>query len=139
MESPKTATSQDSKLHFLDYWRIIRIRKTIILAVFLLVVITVTAVTLSLTQVYMSTARMRVEKDTADISPFGGGSVQQFDAYFLATEFEVFKSRMILDRVKLCDRTWVAPALADGRLYVRDRAGIYCYDLRTEFRQPPRG
>ncbi|MFM8359764.1 MAG: GumC family protein [Verrucomicrobiota bacterium] len=102
MESPKAGTgqgSQDAQLHFLDYWRIIRIRKTIILAVFLLVVITVTAVTLTLPQVYMSTARMRVEKDTADITPFGGGPVQQFDAYFLATEFEVFKSRMILDRV----------------------------------------
>jgi outer membrane protein assembly factor BamB len=40
------------------------------------------------------------------------------------------KSCTIVDRVKLCDRTWVAPALADGRLYVRDRAGIYCYDMR---------
>ncbi|NLF72874.1 MAG: PQQ-binding-like beta-propeller repeat protein [Candidatus Anammoximicrobium sp.] len=41
------------------------------------------------------------------------------------------KSCTILDRVKLCDHTWVFPALANGRLYVRDRAGIYCYDMRT--------
>jgi outer membrane protein assembly factor BamB len=49
------------------------------------------------------------------------------------------KSCMILDRVKLCDRTWVHPALADGRLYVRDRAGIYCYDLRPTESAPRRG
>ena len=33
----------EAKLHFLDYWRIIRIRKMVILTVFLLVVITTTA------------------------------------------------------------------------------------------------
>ena len=36
MDALKTTTPQETKLHFLDYWRIIRIRKTVILAVFLL-------------------------------------------------------------------------------------------------------
>ena len=36
----------------------------------------------------------------------------------------------ILDRMKLCNRTWVHPALANGRLYVRDRAEISCYLMR---------
>jgi len=36
----------------------------------------------------------------------------------------------ILDRMKVCNRTWVHPALADGRLYVRDRTGISCYLMR---------
>jgi outer membrane protein assembly factor BamB len=44
------------------------------------------------------------------------------------------KSCTILDRQKLCGRTWVHPALAYGRLYVRDQAGIYCYDMRTAYR-----
>ena len=39
------------------------------------------------------------------------------------------KSCTILDRVKLCGRTWVHPALANGRLYVRDQAAVYCYDM----------
>jgi hypothetical protein len=39
------AQQAEAKLHFLDYWRIIRIRKTVILLVFLLVVITATLVT----------------------------------------------------------------------------------------------
>ncbi len=45
MDPLKTPPPQETKLHFLDYWRIIRIRKTVILAVFLLVVITATLVT----------------------------------------------------------------------------------------------
>ena len=45
MDSLKTQAPPENKLHFLDYWRIIRIRKTVILAVFLLVVITATLVT----------------------------------------------------------------------------------------------
>ena len=39
MDALKAQPPQETKLHFLDYWRIIRIRKTVILAVFLLVVV----------------------------------------------------------------------------------------------------
>ncbi len=45
MDPLKQQPQQESRLHFLDYWRIIRIRKTVIIAVFLLVVITSTLVT----------------------------------------------------------------------------------------------
>jgi len=36
----------------------------------------------------------------------------------------------ILDRQKLCEKTWVHPALAYGRLYVRDKNMLYCYDMK---------
>ena len=52
------ASSTDSKLHFLDYWRIIRLRKAIILTVLFLVVATVTVVTYFLTPMYVSTAEI---------------------------------------------------------------------------------
>src|SRR5215471_5478987 len=91
---------QETKLHFLDYWRIIRIRKTVILAVFFLVVITSTVVTFLLTPAYSSTARIKVERDQTDI---GGISSQQmpnaYDPYFIQTEFEVIKSEVILTNV----------------------------------------
>ena len=67
MELSKSSPQPDSKLHFLDYWRIIRIRKVIIIAVFLLVLITVTGVTFVLPEVFSSMARIKVEKDTPDI------------------------------------------------------------------------
>ncbi|MBN8247944.1 MAG: capsular biosynthesis protein, partial [Verrucomicrobia bacterium] len=100
MEAPRPASPAESKTHFLDYWRIIRIRKIIILAVFLLVIITVTAVTFVMPEAFSSTARLKVDKDTPDIQLWGmGGGAQSYDPYFLTTEFEVLKSRAILDGV----------------------------------------
>src|SRR6476660_2795024 len=99
MDPLKVPASQENKLHFLDYWRIIRIRKTVILAVFLLVVITATLVTFILPETYASKARIKVEREQTDI-PFNdrmGGS--QYDPYFLQTEFETIKSERVLSNV----------------------------------------
>src|SRR5207249_3278646 len=100
MDPLKVPASQESKLHFLDYWRIIRIRKTVILAVFLLVVITATLVTFILPESFSSSARIKVERDQSDIQgmmehSFGGS----YDPYFIQTEFEVIQSEVILGKV----------------------------------------
>jgi polysaccharide biosynthesis transport protein len=106
MENVKTATSNPTfnvpevKLHFLDYWRIIRIRKTVILAVFLLVTITTTVVTFVLPKAYASTVRMKVEKDAPDVAGINlerqsGG----YDPYWMQTEFETIQSKSILHKV----------------------------------------
>ncbi len=104
MDAPKVPTpspgGSDSKLHFLDYWRVIRIRKTVILAVFLLVVLTTTAVTFILPESYLSTVRISVDKDVSDITPFGFPQASTtFDPYFIQTEFEKIKSKSVLHRV----------------------------------------
>src|SRR6266849_4596783 len=67
MDPLKAAPAQETKLHFLDYWRIIRIRKTVILAVFLLVVITATLVTFILPESFSSSTRVKIERDAPDI------------------------------------------------------------------------
>src|SRR6266478_7810086 len=100
MDPLKVPAPQETKLHFLDYWRIIRIRKTVILAVFLLVVITATLVTFILPESYSSKARIKIERDQSDIpgmstAQFGGG----YDPYFIQTEFEVIQSELILGKV----------------------------------------
>ncbi|MDC0325768.1 Wzz/FepE/Etk N-terminal domain-containing protein, partial [bacterium] len=69
---PNQQQQSDSKLHFLDYWRIIRIRKTVILAVFLLVVLTTTIITFLLKPTYASSVRIAIEKDNSDITPLMG-------------------------------------------------------------------
>jgi len=101
MDPLKAPPPQETKLHFLDYWRIIRIRKTVILAVFLLVVITATVVTLSLTPSYRSTARIKVERDQSDIAGMTGPQMVglQYDPYFIQTEYEVIQSELILERI----------------------------------------
>jgi len=43
---------KETTLHFLDYWRVIRSRKEIVMAVFFLVVITGTAYTFTLPKIY---------------------------------------------------------------------------------------
>jgi capsular exopolysaccharide synthesis family protein len=101
MDPLKVAPPQETKLHFLDYWRIIRIRKTVILAVFLLVVITATVVTFVLPELFSSTARIKVERDQPDISSVQGGPQMSgmYDPYFIQTEFEVLQSEVILGNV----------------------------------------
>jgi capsular exopolysaccharide synthesis family protein len=101
MDSNKTVPQPETKLHFLDYWRIIRIRKTVILAVFLLVVITTTIVTFIMSETYSSSARIRIEHNVSDIGPLAerGYTPGSIDMYFIQTEFEVMKSEVILGKV----------------------------------------
>ena len=121
METPKPTSAPDAKLHFLDYWRIIRIRKTVILAVFLLVVLTTTAVTFILPESFSSTVRIEVGKDNPDIAPllFGAQAQNTFDPYFIQTEFEKIKSKRVLndviDDLNLQDE-WSKRYGAEGKL-----------------------
>src|SRR5664280_6825 len=93
----------EARLHFLDYWRIIRIRKAIIITVFLITAIIATAVTLLLPESYASTAQIRIEPDIiSDISGMGLAShvtYAPYDPYFIQTEFEVIQDRVVLGKV----------------------------------------
>src|SRR5690349_21556624 len=122
MDQLKTAVAPETKLHFLDYWRIIRIRKTVILAVFLLVVITATIVTFILPESFSSMARIKVERDVTDVAGTGGSQqpmAGMYDPYFIQTEFEVIQSEVILDKVidQLdLNRVWGAKFNMEGKL-----------------------
>jgi polysaccharide biosynthesis transport protein len=96
----KSFNAPEAKLHFLDYWRIIRIRKTVILAVFLLVALTTTLITFILPESYSSTVRMKVEKDATDVGGIGEHTGPAgFDPYWVQTEFETIQSKSILNQV----------------------------------------
>jgi succinoglycan biosynthesis transport protein ExoP len=100
MDPLKAQPPQEARLHFLDYWRIIRIRKTVILAVFLLVVLTATLVTFILPESFSSTARIKIERDSSDIEGLTKPNyVGMYDPYFIQTEFEVIQSELILRQV----------------------------------------
>src|SRR6266516_3590490 len=100
MDPLKAQPPPEAKLHFLDYWRIIRIRKTVILAVFLLVVLTATLVTFILPESFFSTARIKIERDSSDIEGLTKPNyVGMYDPYFIQTEFEVIQSELILSEV----------------------------------------
>jgi len=102
MEPVKNQPPPEASLHFLDYWRIIRIRKTVIISVFLLIAITATVVTFILPSSYSSTARIEINPDVNDIQPMGGGQAYAgvgYDPYFIQTEFEKMQSEKVLGRV----------------------------------------
>lgn len=90
----------ETKLHFLDYWRIIRIRKTVILAVFFLVVLTSLLVTYMMPQRYASVALIKVERDISDIRGLADPTYNPgYDPYFIETEFQVINAEVILTNV----------------------------------------
>src|SRR6056297_2989464 len=99
METSGQDQQQDS-LHFLDYWRVIRSRKEIILAVTLLVVLTGTAYTFTLPQVYQAQARILVQDDSMDVDVFQQtAAYNRYDPYFLRTQYELIKSKPIMYKV----------------------------------------
>jgi capsular exopolysaccharide synthesis family protein len=99
MDSQKHSPPPESKLHFLDYWRVIRIRKAIIITVFLITAIIATAVTFILPESYASTCRIKVENDVNDIGAGLSPSLSPFDPYFIQTTFEIMQSQVVLSNV----------------------------------------
>lgn len=92
---------QKSTLHFLDYWRVIRSRKELILAVAFLVVLTGTVYTLLLPNIYAASSRILVSEDSPEINPFALSQNigTPYNPYFLRTQFEILTSKPILNEV----------------------------------------
>jgi succinoglycan biosynthesis transport protein ExoP len=102
MDLAKPPAPPEARLHFLDYWRVIRIRKAIIITVFLITAIIATAVTFILPESYASTCRIKVESDGGDIGGMNGSpaaSVSPYDPYFIQTTFEIMQSQLVLSNV----------------------------------------
>lgn len=100
-----TEDNQDAGLHFLDYWRVIRSRKEIVLAVVILVTLSGTLYSLMLPKIYSASTTIRVREDAMDIEVFDRQMTAGFNPFFLKTEFEVIQSRTtlssVLDRLNL--------------------------------------
>jgi succinoglycan biosynthesis transport protein ExoP len=93
-------TSQQPE-HFLDYWRIIQSRKEVVITVALFVIVVSVAVTLSLPKVYVASTRILVKRDTPDV-PLNQQQqmgMNNYDPYFLRTQFEIIQSTPILHEV----------------------------------------
>ncbi len=93
--------NNEQSLHFLDYWRVIRSRKEIVLVVALLVVITGVAYTFTLDRMYEAQARIEVRSDAIDVDVFTRRTspMPQFNPFFLRTEFEIIRSRRTMGQV----------------------------------------
>src|SRR5580658_6992529 len=102
MDSSETQSLPESRLHFLDYWRIIRIRKVIIISIFFITTIIATLVTFMMRPAYSSTAVMKIEPDMVSaISTFNGGAgnYAPYDPYFMETELKIIQGDVVLKNV----------------------------------------
>ena len=88
------AESSELKLHFLDYWRVIRIRFPLVLLIFLLVAGTASVLTYLMPRKYLSTVTMQVKSDTR-LNLFGQGG-ERSDPRFVTTQFEIIQRKEIL-------------------------------------------
>jgi len=91
-----TNDTGEIKLHFLDYWRVIRVRLPLIILVFLLVVITAGVVTYFMPKQYASTVTMQVKQADTAINVFNQTQMGGLDPRFLTTQFEIIQRKEIL-------------------------------------------
>ncbi|MGD1019003.1 MAG: polysaccharide biosynthesis tyrosine autokinase [Verrucomicrobiia bacterium] len=91
-----TQPAPETRLHFLDYWRVIRTRKVILFLVFLLVVVTVFTITLFQPKIYMAAVRIKVEPERPTVQMEGGNQMPIYDPFFLQTQYEILQSQKVL-------------------------------------------
>ena len=119
----------ESRTHFLDYWRIVRIRLPLIFLVFVLVVGTGSIITYLVPSRYISSVTMQIKESDTSLQVFGRDAAERFDPHFVTTQFEIIQRKEILYPViaKLqLDRTWrvtsreIAYSMLRKRLTMRE-------------------
>lgn len=109
-ESPD---SGEIRLHFLDYWRVIRVRLPLILLVLLLVVITAGVVTYFMPKQYASMVTMQIRQNDKALQVFDRTAMQGSDPRFLSTQFQILQRKEVLYPVIEAlglDRKWGVPS-----------------------------
>jgi capsular exopolysaccharide synthesis family protein len=90
------AENNNLSIHFLDYWRVIRMRLPLVILVFLLVVITTAVITYLMPREYASTVTLEVREGGKVLNVFGNAQRDGFDPRFVTTQFEIIQRKEIL-------------------------------------------
>jgi capsular exopolysaccharide synthesis family protein len=94
--------SSEAKLHFLDYWRVVKLRLGLILLTFFLVMVTAGVYVFFLPRQYYSQVTVEIKPDTVnrgtDINGAAAASGRT-DPQFLTTQLQVMKKSEILNPV----------------------------------------
>jgi polysaccharide biosynthesis transport protein len=89
--------SNEVKLHFLDYWRVIKVRAGLITLVFLLVMVTAGVTVYFLPREYLAKVTMEVKPDNyKQVDIFAGSRGSTYDPQFVATQFQILRKAEIL-------------------------------------------
>jgi polysaccharide biosynthesis transport protein len=88
---------------FLEYWRVVRKYRWIIITTVLVVFILTAIATWHTTPIYQATTRIQIDPDQSDILPFkqteGPGATYALSQEYLQTQFKVLVSRTLARRV----------------------------------------
>lgn len=85
------------KLHFLDYWRVIKLRMGLILLTFFLVMVTAGVYVAFLPREYYSRVTVEIKPDNnKGLDPINMGGMNRADPTFISTQFNILKKTEIL-------------------------------------------
>jgi len=130
----------EASLHFLDYWRVLRIRWPFIILVFLTVVLTVGITTYFTPKEYASSAKVEIRGGDFLMQIFGrtgsgGTGPERGDPRFLATQFEIIQTKDVLypvvEKLNLVQRWADEGVTSMGAAYGRLRGMIQIRDIRN--------
>jgi capsular exopolysaccharide synthesis family protein len=98
MTDSSSTSGGEVKLHFLDYWKVIKNRAVLIVLVFCLIMVTAAITTWLLPRKYIARVTMEVKPD--NYKGPGGGIFERggtgFDPQFVATQFQILRKAEIL-------------------------------------------
>jgi capsular exopolysaccharide synthesis family protein len=94
-----TVTSTQDTVQFLQHLRVVRSRKEVLIAVFLLTVAAGVLTTYRLPKVYTASTVIAVKEDAPDVDVFTRQAVGRYDPYFLRTQFEIIQSTPVIEEV----------------------------------------
>jgi polysaccharide biosynthesis transport protein len=129
--------SNEVKLHFLDYWRIIKLRMGLILLTFFLVMVTAGVTTYFLPKEYFSKVTMEVRRDnTSPVNVLGSGMQSSYDPQFVATQFQILqKTEILYPVIETLDlvKEFSPPGqrLPLQQVYIRLRKSMYLQEVRN--------
>ena len=105
------AETQEQALHFLDYWRVIRDRKDVILAIALFTIVIGTLCTVMTPKKFRATTQIQISEDAMDVDPFyrAQNNTSGYNPFFLLTQEKIIRSRRVLlevIRILNLQRAW---------------------------------
>lgn len=129
-------SSSEANLHFLDYWRVLRVRWPFITLVFLTVVLTAGITTYFTPKQFSASSRVEIRRGDFLIEIFGRGNTgagpERADSRFITTQFEIIQTREVLypviQSLNLVER-WGSGSI--GGAYGRLRGMLQVRDIRN--------
>jgi succinoglycan biosynthesis transport protein ExoP len=97
---PYSPPHEDKEVNLRDYWKVIRKRQWIIIAFFLIVVITTAIGTFSMKPIYRATTTIQINKENPQIVDFKEiFAVNTMDMDYYQTQYKILESRSLARRV----------------------------------------